>query len=391
MMKQSLFINTSSLAGVVDNGSMLSFNAGSFAPGQSGSFIGYFTLKTTAALGDSLRSHSTMTVNNYETTDNNTVIIRGAFDPNDKQATPQLTPSQAAAGGYIDYTIRFQNTGTDTAFNIVISDTLSSSLQWNTLQMTATSHNCKATVKDGIVYFEFLNIFLPDSNVNEIKSHGFVSFKIKPQPTVAVNSTINNKAAIYFDYNSPVITNTAGTLIKDFTVVPLRLISFSAVPINNNTAALYWVTANEINTRNFVIEKSVDGVRFNMIGNIAASNNASNHYNSNVTDAENSIVYYRLKIVDNDGRYNYSPVIKIDRRKNNIGLSILSNPVRDVVSIATNDQALNNSSCKIINSQGAVVKTFIIRQGSQTIDVKGLPAGIYYLKTSSGSNRILIQ
>ena len=84
--------------------------------------------------------------------------------------------------------------------------------------MITSSHNCKATVKDNIVFFEFLNILLPDSNVNELKSHGLVSFRIKPQTTVAPNSIITNKAAIYFDYNAPVITNTAGTLIKEFTV-----------------------------------------------------------------------------------------------------------------------------------------------------------------------------
>ena len=139
----------------------------------------------------------------------------------------KYSPIEIANGAYIDYTIRFQNTGTDTAFNVVLSDTLAGELLLNTLQVTASSHTCKATVKDNIVFFEFLNILLPDSNVNEIKSHGFVSFRIKPHPSVPSGTTINNKAAIYFDYNTPVITNTAGTFIKTFTIIPIKLISLA--------------------------------------------------------------------------------------------------------------------------------------------------------------------
>jgi uncharacterized repeat protein (TIGR01451 family) len=383
--------NTSSVAGVVDNTSTLTYSTGSLQPGQSGSFIGYFNLKSTAVIGDSLKSNATMNAGTYEITDINTVPIRGSFDPNDKQATPQLSPSQVANGKYIDYTIRFQNTGTDTAFNIVISDTLSEDLQWNTLQMITSSHNCKATVKDNIVFFEFLNILLPDSNVNEAKSHGFVSFRIKPQTTVTYNTTITNKAAIYFDYNAPVITNTAGTLIKDFTVVPLRLISFSAVPQMDNTTTLYWNTANEINSNHFVIEQSSDGVRFNALKNVVAKGRANNNYSSSVNDMTNSLVYYRLKIVDNDGTFSYSSIIKIDRRKNTSGIAVLTNPVKDFIIINTNDRSLNNTPASIINLQGAVVKSFIIKEGSQAVDIKALPAGIYYLKTESGSSRILVQ
>jgi uncharacterized repeat protein (TIGR01451 family) len=386
-----LTYNSSSVAGVVDNNSNLAFNVGSITPGQSGSFIGYFNLKPTAVIGDSLRSNATISAGTYTISDNNTVPIRGSFDPNDKQATPQLSPSQVANGNYIDYTIRFQNTGTDTAFNIVISDTLSEDLQANTLQMITSSHNCKATVKDNIVFFEFLNILLPDSNVNEAKSHGFVSFKIKPQSTVAVNTTITNKAAIYFDYNAPVITNTVGTLIKDFIVVPLRLISFSAVPQTDNTTTLYWNTANEINSNHFVIEQSSDGAGFISLKNVVAKGRTSNNYSSSVNETGNSLFYYRLKIVDNDGTFSYSPIIKIDRRKNTSGIAVLTNPVKDFIIINTTDRSLNNTAAGIINMQGAVVKNFIVKEGSQSIDIKDLPAGIYYLRTVNGSSRFIIQ
>ncbi|MBL0357203.1 MAG: hypothetical protein IPP72_10105 [Chitinophagaceae bacterium] len=314
-----LTYDSSSNAAVVNNGNNLSLSAGSFLPGQQGNFTAYFKVKTTAALGDSLLAKATISDNAVAAADSNQTVIRGAYDPNDKQATPELSPLQIANGTYIDYTIRFQNTGNDTAFNVVISDTLAAELLANTLEVFSSSHNCKTTVKDNIVFFEFLNILLPDSNTNEMKSHGFVSFRIKPHPSVPSGSTINNNAAIYFDYNVPVITNTAATYIKPFTIIPLKLISFSAIPQTDNSTTLFWNTASEINTKQFVIEQSNNGLNFNSLKTVVAKGRASNNYSSNIADFTNSIVYYRLEIVDNDGSFSYSPTIKIDRRKNTSG------------------------------------------------------------------------
>ena len=379
-------------AGVIaQSNNMLSFNPGNLLTGQDGNFLAFFTIKTDVVLGDSIHSEAMIRALNYEVADTNSFVIRGSYDPNDKQATPQLSPLQVSNGEYIDYTVRFQNTGTDTAFTVVISDTLSYELQTNSLQMIASSHNCKTTVKDNIVFFEFLNILLPDSNINEPLSHGFVSFRVKPKPTVAVNTVIPNKAAIYFDYNAPVITNTAGTLIKDFTVVPLKLISFSAVPQNDNTISLYWNTANEINTQQFAIERSNDGSHFNSLTNVPAKGKANNNYNATIADANTGIVFYRLKIIDNDGSFVYSPIVKIDRRKSTPGITILSNPVKDFIIISTAGRSLYNTQAGIINMQGAVIKTFTLKEGSQTIDLGDLPPGIYYLRTTVGNEKFLLR
>jgi len=386
-----LIYDSSSNAAVTHIGNNLSLAAGSLPPGNSKGFVGYFRLLPNVSLNETLSSNATVTAGTYVNSTKTTVPVRGSFDPNDKQATPQLSPAQVANGDYIDYTIRFQNTGTDTAFNVVISDTLSSLLQANTLQMIAASHNCKTTAKNNIVFFEFLNIQLPDSNVNEAKSHGFVSFKIKPKNNVSVNSTINNKAAIYFDYNAPVITNTASTLIKEFITVPLKLVSFSAVPQTDRTTTLYWNTANEINSSYFVIESGTDGLRFNSITTITAKGMANNSYTSTVADNNTGIAFYRLKMVDKDGRFTYSPIIKIDRRKNTPGFTILSNPVKDMLIISSNDAALHNSTALIINSTGTVVKSFVLKDGTQTIDIHLLPPGVYYIRSNSGSQKLLIR
>lgn len=135
----------------------------------------------------------------------------GSYDPNDKQGFPLGFGFQNRVyhNQPINYLIRFQNTGTDTAFNIVVRDTLSSFLDPTTLRPGASSHPYTWELSgEGAVHFNFYNIMLPDSNVNEANSHGFVQFTIYPRSDAAHGSVIENKAHIYFDFNAPVETNT---------------------------------------------------------------------------------------------------------------------------------------------------------------------------------------
>ncbi len=133
-----------------------------------------------------------------------------SFDPNDKQAFPKGVdePHYIEPGQELEYLIRFQNTGTDTAYAIVIHDTLSASLNPATLQTGASSHPCTWQLRsDGILSISFSEIGLPGSASNEPASHGFVSFRIRPQEGLESPTVITNQASIYFDVNDPVITN----------------------------------------------------------------------------------------------------------------------------------------------------------------------------------------
>ena len=154
---------------------------------------------------------------------NNTAVnlrtITGALDPNDKIAVTSTGGTEHWAIGadeWIDYTIRFQNTGTDTAFHIVIRDTLAADLDPTTFQMGAASHNNSVSMHgNGTLRWTFPNIQLPDSNVNEAASHGFVSFRIRPRLPVLPGTVIENTANIYFDFNPPVITEPS-VLVAEF-------------------------------------------------------------------------------------------------------------------------------------------------------------------------------
>lgn len=149
-----------------------------------------------------------------------------AYDPNDKKAQPagyDITNHYIYDYTALDYKIRFQNTGTDTAFNIVILDTISPYLDLGTIEMGASSHNYTWSIQDGnVLNVRFANIMLPDSNVNEPLSNGFFRYRIEQKANNSIGTVINNTAAIYFDFNPPILTNTTWhTIGEDFVTVML--------------------------------------------------------------------------------------------------------------------------------------------------------------------------
>ncbi|MCC6463567.1 MAG: hypothetical protein IT260_24065, partial [Saprospiraceae bacterium] len=156
--------------------------------------------------------------NPFHATDCHPVI--GSWDPNDKQAFPQGAEQQhfIDQNQSIQYLIRFQNTGTDTAFTVVLRDTLSNWLHAASIRPGAASHPYTWTLSgQGILTVVFADILLPDSNVNEVASHGFIQFNIEQQRDVPLGARIENRAGIYFDFNAPVLTNTVfHTVGKNF-------------------------------------------------------------------------------------------------------------------------------------------------------------------------------
>ena len=135
-----------------------------------------------------------------------------AYDPNDKLVTPAgFGPENYTLyNDTLEYTIRFQNTGNDTAFTVIVKDTLDNALDINSFRIIANSHPLETSI-DGnsrIVTFAFEDIYLPDSFVNEPASHGLVKFQISTNDSLANFINIQNTAGIFFDFNPPIVTNT---------------------------------------------------------------------------------------------------------------------------------------------------------------------------------------
>lgn len=197
------------------------------APQANRSYYLYSTLSTSAVLGDSV--HATATVSLAGTDANllnNTYeyarLISGSYDPNDKAVLPRGEGEQ----GFITYSdttfhyqIRFQNTGTDTAFTVVIRDTIDPSLDVPSFRLDQTSHPVEYTITgEGYVTFTFSNILLPDSFINEPRSHGLISYFINRKQNIPLGTQIKNTASIYFDFNLPIVTNTTVNTLFDPTV-----------------------------------------------------------------------------------------------------------------------------------------------------------------------------
>ena len=142
----------------------------------------------------------------------------GAYDPNDKTGYPKgfCQAHYIRTDQEIEYRIRFQNTGTDTAFNITVTDTLSNFLSPASVRPGSSSHPYEfELLGTGVVKFTFPNIMLPDSNINEPASHGFIKFAVSPKENLPMGTMIKNNADIFFDFNDPIRTNTYRHTIGD--------------------------------------------------------------------------------------------------------------------------------------------------------------------------------
>ena len=147
-------------------------------------------------------------------------IVGNSYDPNDKNVYRKSYHDYGITGfpestiifgddDMLEYTIRFQNTGTAPAQNIFILDTLDSELDWSTFQLLQTTHDMQVVnLGNGVLRFEFNNIWLPDSSVSQELSQGHIIFRIRENPGNELWSEITNTAYIYFDWNEAIITNT---------------------------------------------------------------------------------------------------------------------------------------------------------------------------------------
>jgi hypothetical protein len=157
----------------------------------------------------------------------------GSYDPNDKAAFPKGYGSQKyiKANTDLEYKLRFQNTGTDTAFRVVIKDRLDPSLDMMSIIPGASSHDYEFSIEeDRTMVFTFDQINLVDSTTNEMGSHGFVIFKIKQLADLVDGTSIDNTADIYFDFNEAILTNTVQhTIGTGFVQVSVNTVDHSEV------------------------------------------------------------------------------------------------------------------------------------------------------------------
>jgi SdrD B-like domain/Secretion system C-terminal sorting domain len=171
-------------------------------------------------------------------------------------------------------------------------------------------------------------------------------------------------------------------------VMPVTLLNFNAL-LNNNKISLNWSTANEINIDRFLVEKSTDGINYTSIAIVLANaglGNTSNYSYWDNSTMQPALIYYRLRMVDADGKFKLSDVRVIRTGKqvdNNISITTYPNPVINTLRVTIPASWQNKKvSYELFNTAGNSIKKIQATQSSQTenISVSNLSAGVYFIK-----------
>jgi len=160
--------------------------------------------------------------------------------------------------------------------------------------------------------------------------------------------------------------------------LPINLLSFEAIK-QAKKVLLQWTTDNELNADKYIVERSADGITYTAIGNVPAYNN-SNKNNYSLADNQplSGLNFYRLKMMDIDGSYRYSPVRRVNFNNAGDDFSIYPNPVSaDKIYVSSTG---NMNSAVIFDAAGRLIKLFTLKGRSNTLDVSGIAKGTYQLK-----------
>jgi hypothetical protein len=188
-------------------------------------------------------------------------------------------------------------------------------------------------------------------------------------------------------------TAPATVSIQFTTLLPVNFIDFSAEK-KSGGVILAWVTSNEVSNLRFDVEKSNDARLWQLVGSVAAvaSGNGTNKYEMTDNEPFEKNTYYRVKQLDKDGRFAYSPVLKINRLvvKGEAGIKIMPNPVTNTAIVEMENEQEGLTRIHIIDNKGVTVQSYNWNQvkGLNKYAVTGvgqLKTGVYYLVVNKES------
>lgn len=218
---------------------LLTFDFTNLLPGTCGSIAVDLTVSPSLSLGSV--ANDTMWVKPIAG-DNNpadnistvTEMVTGSWDPNDKAVSPKGYGDDGEipmSTQTLSYKIRFQNTGTAPAQNVVLRDVIDSNIDLASVKVMDASHEHITQIIGSELVVTFNNIMLPDSNSNEPASHGYIQVVADLKPGLSEGAQILNTAEIHFDFNEPVITNKVVNTLKNATGIrQIAGLEFSILP-----------------------------------------------------------------------------------------------------------------------------------------------------------------
>lgn len=314
----------------------------------------------------------------------------------------------------LTYTLSGTNSGAGTAYNVFVVDSLPSNVTYvaGSMEVVAAPGAVTGLQTDAIDAADksfksingtrhYVKYFFGTGSTNAAGGNVLsgqsytLRFKVRGQ---AIPGSVTNTATAY----SHTIINDRFT--DDGTAVigpsggptPVKLSSFTA-KLENSKGVLYWTTDEEINSSHFEIERSRDGIRFENKGNINSRSNSTVRQNYSFADplyGVTGIVYYRLKMVDQDGKYAYSKIIplKLNGSFNAGQLQLFPNPFVNEIKVLIKSAQANTASFRIIAADGKeqIRRSIKIENGDNIVvlkDLDQLPNGTYLLEIMNGTEK----
>jgi hypothetical protein len=196
------------------------------------------------------------------------------------------------------------------------------------------------------------------------------------------NTTYHFAIFEYNGFNQPLYLSPAAIFsVSTLAALPVKLTKWEAIP-SGNKVKLQWTTSAELNASHFIIERGSDGIHFSLFTTVQAAGNSQGDINYTKEDAAPLAgkSFYRLKMVDIDGKSEYSPV-RIVLLSEKTLVKIVGNPVQNTLEFVTSSNFTNGKNeWQIINVMGQYIKKGNISAGRTEINVSSLPAGSYWLK-----------
>lgn len=280
-------------------------------------------------------------------------------------------------GGFINY-----NIANLTPFNVTIGAGVETEmLELSLSNGTPNSTNVSlVSLPDGGTTTPFALFYCTGA----ANSNGSNNFYVRP------GTIVNNQ----FSYTSdPNFGNPPGTSISTATLgtlsaLPVKWLSFDVIK-QNNDALLNWSVDNEVDNKNYEVQRSINGINFTTIGTVdkVGNGNSTHHYtytDHNLSGLNVPVIYYRIKQVDIDGKYSYSEIRKLNMGLQSDLITVYPNPVKDGFYVAA-PGVRKNIRLVLFSNNGQVIQTREItpqQAANYYFDIKNLvlSAGIYSLQ-----------
>lgn len=176
-------------------------------------------------------------------------------------------------------------------------------------------------------------------------------------------------------------------------LLPVELIHFEVSANDNNKALLNWTTASENNNDYFEVQKSTTGNKWETIGKVSGMGSTNTEVNYEFTDPTSisGLTYYRLKQVDFNGEYEFSPLRSIELISSK-KITVYPNPAQSIFIIEGYEGEVNNINLFNVLGESMNKKVSIKRSNGTMVEIDAsvLPKGTYILRTPQGTNKILI-